>query len=145
MYYSAVRPRWTMIQFRYMYCTRFVVYAGFKSYSTLFIVSIFSLLCAKIRRFILFHFIDETSQSVYHFALRQYQIGNTISHKIKVKQFGSQLALKWVTIIEEGLKQKAGQWPLRLFGGPICSIPCRASCFASGVLKEMVEFDRVSN
>ena len=94
MYYSAVRPRWTMIQFRYMYCTRFVVYAGFKSYSTLFIVSIFSLLCAKIRRFILFHFIDETSVPFCATAI----IGNTSSHKIKVKEFGPQLPLGWVTI-----------------------------------------------
>ena len=56
MCHSAVRPRWkTYITQRY-YTVDTV--GGFKTYSTLFIVSIFSLLCAKIRRFILFHFIS---------------------------------------------------------------------------------------
>ena len=92
MCHSAVRPRWkTYITQRY-YTVDTV--GGFKTYSTLFIVSIFSLLCAKIRRFILFHFIDETSVPFCATAI----IGNTSSHKIKVKEFGPQLPLGWVTI-----------------------------------------------
>ena len=42
--------------------------------------------------------------------------------------------------IEEGWREKQRQRSSRLFGGRIYSIPCRASCFASVDLEEMVEF-----
>ena len=45
-------------------------------------------------------------------------------------------------IIEEGWKQKARQGRRVGLGGKICSIPCRASCFVSVYMEEMVEFNR---
>ena len=48
----------------------------------------------------------------------------------------------FILYTEEGLKQKARQRSSRLFGGRICSIPCRASGFASVYLEETVKFSR---
>ena len=44
------------------------------------------------------------------------------------------------SVIDEGWGQKPGQRPSHIFGGKMCSISCRASCFASVDFEERVEF-----